>query len=144
MSLSKELQAGKAGEHLVCFDLIQQGYNAFLADQGLPYDVLIDIRGKIKRIQVKSSSFSSSHGKSKNVYRFSLRHAKGGNRAISAEKVDYIAFVFLDIRKVQYINVKNITLDNGYLKQCIDFRTEKTHWRQKYVIGDYPFPKEKI
>lgn len=39
--LSKELQLGKAGEHLVCFDLINQGYNAFLADQGLPYDVVV-------------------------------------------------------------------------------------------------------
>ena len=55
MSLSKELQLGKAGEHLVCFDLISQGHNAFLADQGLPYDVLVDLDGSIKRIQVKTS-----------------------------------------------------------------------------------------
>jgi hypothetical protein len=36
--LSTELQTGKAAEHLVCCDLILQGYSAFLADAGLPYD----------------------------------------------------------------------------------------------------------
>ena len=109
MSLSKELQLGKAGEHFVCFDLIIQGFNAFLADQGLPYDVLVDIKGKIKRIQVKTCSQISDYGKSKNVYRFFLISAKGSNRAIQAEKLDYVAFVFQDIRRVQYIPVKQIT-----------------------------------
>jgi hypothetical protein len=34
MTLSHELQQGKAAEHLVCADLILQGHSAFLADQG--------------------------------------------------------------------------------------------------------------
>jgi len=144
MSLSKELQLGKAGEHLVCFDLISQGISAFLSDQGLPYDVLLDINGTVKRVQVKTCSQASSYGKSKNVYRFSLRSAKGANRAIKSIKLDYIAFVFLDIKSVQYIPVEKITTSAGFLKQCIDFRLEKTNGGQKYVIGDYPFPKEKI
>ncbi|KKK68604.1 hypothetical protein LCGC14_2942380, partial [marine sediment metagenome] len=76
MSLSKELQIGKAGEHLVCFDLIRQGFNAFLADQGLPYDVLIDKGERIYRIQVKTCTKKSTYGKNKDVYRFSLRSAK--------------------------------------------------------------------
>jgi len=42
MALSKELQIGKAGEHLVCTDLILKGYNAFLSDQGVPFDVLVE------------------------------------------------------------------------------------------------------
>jgi hypothetical protein len=134
MSLSKELQLGKAGEHFVCFDLIIQGFNAFLADQGLPYDVLVDIKGKIKRIQVKTCSQISDYGKSKNVYRFFLRSAKGSNRAIQAEKLDYVAFVFQDIRRVQYIPVKQITSDNGFLKQCIDFRDRG---KTKYVINNF-------
>ncbi len=46
MGLSKELQIGKAGEHLVCCDLIQQGYNAFLADQGLPNVSTLKKKGK--------------------------------------------------------------------------------------------------
>ena len=134
MSLSKELQLGKAGEHLVCFDLIRKKHNAFLADQGLPYDVLVDMNGKIKRIQVKTCSSAGDKGKSKNVYRFSLRSAKGANRAIKADKVDYIAFVFMDKKVIQYILAKDIMADNGYLKQCIDFREKG---KTKYIIGNF-------
>ena len=52
MRTSNELQIGKAGEHLACFDLISQGYHAFLSDQGLPYDIVLDIDGELRRIQV--------------------------------------------------------------------------------------------
>ena len=135
MSLSKELQLGKAGEHLVCFDLISQGYNAFLADQGLPYDVLLDIDGKIQRIQVKTCSKAGDKGKSKNVYRFSLRSGKGQNRAIKANKTDYIAFVFMDKKIVQYIPTKQITTEKAELKQCIDFRERG---KTKYIINNFP------
>lgn len=141
MNLSKELQIGKAGEHLVCCDLISQGISAFLADAGLPYDILIDRGDGIKRIQVKTSTHKSNYGKTKDVYRFSLRSAKGANRSIKANEVDYIAFVFLDKRIVQYIPVNIITASDGYLKQCIDF---KEGGKTKYVIGKYSFPKEKI
>lgn len=134
MNLSKELQIGKAGEHLVCCDLILQGVSAFLADAGLPYDVLIDKGEGIKRVQVKTSTHKSDFGKSKNVYRFSLRSAKGANRSIKASKVDYMAFVFLDKRIVQYLPVGLITADNGDLKQCIDFKEEG---KTKYVIGNF-------
>ena len=121
-------------QHLVCFDLISQGHNAFLADQGLPYDVLVDLEDKIKRIQVKTCSQVSDHGKSKNVYRFSLRSAKGANRAIKADNVDYVAFVFFDVKRVQYIPVKEITSENGNLKQCIDFRDRG---KTKYIINNF-------
>lgn len=141
MSLSKELQIGKAGEHFVCFDLIKDGYNAFLADQGLPYDVLIDLDGEIQRIQVKTCSMAGNYGKSKNVYRFSLRSAKGGNRAIRAGKVDVVAFVFLDIKIAQYVFSNETTNNKGDLKQCIDFRLEG---KTKYVIGNHSFSKEKV
>jgi len=134
MSLSKELQIGKAGEHLVCYDLILQGYNAFLADQGLPYDVLVDNGEKIYRLQVKTSTKKSDYGKSKDVYRFSLRSAKGANRAIKADRVDCIAFVFTDKRTVEYIGTHLLKAETGYLKQCIDFKEEG---KTKYVIGKF-------
>ncbi len=144
MNLSRELQLGKAGEHLVCFDLISQGFSAFLADQGLPYDVLLDLNGVIKRIQVKTCSQIRSYGKSKDVYRFSLRNGKKALRSINADNLDYIAFVLADIKIVQYISVEKIRTKNRFIFQTIDFRLEKTNGGQKYVIGDYPFPKEEV
>jgi len=35
-----DMQVGKAGEYLVCADLISKGYVAYLSEQGLPYDVV--------------------------------------------------------------------------------------------------------
>jgi len=134
MSLSKELQIGKAGEHLVCCDLITQGYNAFLADQGLPYDVLVDIKGKIYRIQVKTCTKKSTYGKNKDVYRFSLRSSKGSIRAIESIKIDCVAFVFINMKKVEYLGRHLLTTELGYLKQCIDFKEKGD---TKYVIGKY-------
>ena len=43
MRISNELQKGKAGEYLVCADLILKGFVAFISEQGLPYDVVLDI-----------------------------------------------------------------------------------------------------
>ena len=75
--LSNELQIGKAGEHLVCSDLILQGFNAFLADQGLPYDVVVDNDNKLWKIQVRATLTLSSVGKSLR-YRFQNSHRKFG------------------------------------------------------------------
>ena len=35
------LECGKAGEYLVCADLILKGYIAYPSEQGLPYDVVM-------------------------------------------------------------------------------------------------------
>ena len=47
---------GKAAEHLVCADLLMKGYNAFLSDQGLPFDVVIDLGRRLFRVQVKGTA----------------------------------------------------------------------------------------
>ena len=52
---SKQLQIGKAGEYMVCSDLILKGFIAFPSEQGLPYDVLLDTGEKILRVQVKTT-----------------------------------------------------------------------------------------
>ena len=53
---SKELQIGKAGEYLVCADLILKGFVAYPSEQGLPYDVVLDIDGKLYKVQVKTTT----------------------------------------------------------------------------------------
>src|SRR3990167_7974215 len=110
MNLSNALQIGKAGEHLVCADLILQGYNAFLSDQGLPYDVLIDIDGKIKRIAVKSTQWIKSYKEKSvmDIYRFGTRTGNKGKSRVKEADVDYYAFVALDIKKIAYIPIKEM------------------------------------
>lgn len=133
LGLSKELQIGKAGEHLVCCDLIEKGYNAFLADQGLPYDVIVDTENGLKKVSVKTCLKKSNHGKNKNAYRFLLRRGKKP-KSILSDTIDYAAFVFLDKRIVQYISRKFLTNEAGFLKQCIDF---KEYGKGFYIIGRF-------
>ena len=81
---SDDLEVGKAAEHLVCADLIMSGYRAFLSDQGLPYDILVDVDGALLRVQVKSTRKPKNHDPRTRAtpgYFFHLRRAgKGGRR----------------------------------------------------------------
>jgi len=128
MGLSKELQIGKAGEHLVCCDLILQGFNAFLADQGLPFDILVEKNEGLKRIQVKTTSSLSDYGKSKRIYRFGTRKGKGAMTRVREAEVDYYAFVALDIRKIAYISIKEMLSRNGKVKQTMDFKSRQVEY----------------
>ncbi|MCY9513282.1 group I intron-associated PD-(D/E)XK endonuclease [Paenibacillus apiarius] len=129
MKLSNELQIGKAGEHLVCADLIAQGYNAFLSDQGLPYDVVVDLNGRMIRVQVKTTTSLVFYAHAKDVYRFGTRRAKNSRAPVREKDVDYFAFVALDIRKIAYIPIKDMIARTGRVKQTVDFKTR----RIKYV-----------
>lgn len=54
-TLVDDMQAGKAGEYLVCADLILKGFVAYPSEQGLPYDVVLDCGGKLLKVQVKAT-----------------------------------------------------------------------------------------
>jgi PD-(D/E)XK nuclease superfamily protein len=123
--LSSELQLGKAAEHLVCADLILQGHSAFLADQGLPYDVVVDLNGQLKRIQVKGAHIryiKPQKSSPVEVYRYSLRRAKKGDRPIGAHECDYFAFVALDRKLIAYVPIADL-IRAGKVIQCVEFRT---------------------
>lgn len=105
--LLHDLELGKAAEHLVVADLILQGYRAYLTDQGLPYDVVVDIDGRLLRVQVKATreqrpvpqrvAFTPG-------YLFHVRRAgKGGKRSYAGTEFDLLAFVALDIRTIAYM-----------------------------------------
>ena len=142
MGLSRELQLGKAGEHLVCFDLIMQGHNAFLADQGLPFDILVEKNNEILKIQTKSVSKKVTYGKSKNIYRFGTRRGKGGKERVRKAEVDYYAFVALDIKKIAYIPIKFMLAKTGKIKQTVDFKTRSIKYRGRiYSNGTIRTPE---
>lgn len=124
--LSPQMQLGKAAEHLVCADLILQGYSAFLADQGLPYDVLVDTSKAIKRIQVRATATARAIQGRESRYIFGTRRAKGTRRARELGAVDYYAFVALDIRTMAYVpTIALIGRDGRSILQTIHFRSEK-------------------
>jgi hypothetical protein len=134
--LSNELQIGKAGEHLVCCDLISRGYNAFLADQGLPYDVVMDYNNILYRIQVKTTTvFQRNKGK-EDVLRFTMRNGKFARNKLKLNHTDFFAFVYLPAKEIAYINSNELVKDDGYLKQCIEFKSNKRDYqRRTYCNG---------
>ncbi len=144
MVLSKELQLGKAGEHLVCFDLIMQGYSAFLADQGLPFDILVDIKGQLKKIQTRSTSGLHNYESQTNIYRFGTRRGKDGKTVprIRDPDVDYYAFVALDIKQVAYIPIEEMIARTGKVKQTVDFKSRRIKYRGRiYPNGTRRMPE---
>lgn len=115
-----DLELGKAAEHLVAADLILSGYRAFLSDQGLPYDVVVDLDGRLVRLQVKATRMQRSVPQrtlERPGYLFNhKRSGKNGSRSYSGTEFDIFAFVALDIRCVAYMPFRDAP------KQCLILR----------------------
>lgn len=140
--ISNELQTGKAAEHLVCADLILQGYSAFLTDQGLPYDVVVDTPLGLRRIQVKAATKPWLKQGHRLVYTFGTRRAKKGDRPVALGEVDFYAFVLLDVRKIGYLTAAQMEGSKGNVLQCIEFVSEAIYTRPskgkvRRVIEDF-------
>lgn len=109
------LEIGKAAEHIACADLILQGYRAYLSDQGLPYDVVVDLAGHLIRVQIKSTCFTRNINiqrplvPEKLAYFFEIRRrGKFGSKRLSNTDCDIVALVALDIKIVAYLPIKEI------------------------------------
>lgn len=112
MRRSNELQIGKAGEYIVCADLIMKGLIAFPSEQGLPYDVVIDTGKKILRCQVKTTERARvipQREKETKAYIFNIkRHGSGGLKRYGSEEADIFALVELENRSVVYLQSKDM------------------------------------
>lgn len=119
MNKINDLQAGKAGEYLVCADLILKGYIAYPSEQGLHYDIVVDDHGKLIRVQVKTTRKPKAIPQRKEyvpAYRFNIRRmGKNGRRSYTCRDVDMFALVALDTKSIGYIS-------ESQTKQTMDFR----------------------
>ena len=106
-SIVTDLAAGTAAEHLVCADLLLDGWRAFLADQNCPYDVAVEIGGRLVRVQVKSTRQQRAipqRAEHIPAYMWHVRRAgKGGRRVYGSDEFDLLALVALDIRRIAYL-----------------------------------------
>lgn len=120
-----DMQAGKAGEFLVCADLITQGFNAFLAGEGLPYDVVAQVPGRLVKIQVKSLRRPTPREPEPPLYVVSaMQCGKGGKSRYKDGDVDVFAAVALDAKSIGYMHV-------GSCLACMEFRVEA--YRGQYL-----------
>lgn len=120
METISDLELGKAAEHLVVADLILSGYRAYLTDQGLPYDVVIDCAGTLYRVQVKATREAKrlpARGALGVGYLFQPRRAgKGGRRQYADNEFDIIALVAMDIRVIAYLPFSERILQTIHLR----------------------------
>ena len=109
---SKQLQIGKAGEYLVCADLIMKDFIAFPSEQGLPYDVLLDTGEKLLKVQVKTTEKPYLVQQRKNpipAYVFHIKRAgKNGKTRYEEKEIDLFALVCLDTMQIGYLTNKEM------------------------------------
>lgn len=102
-----DMQCGKAGEYLVCADLILQGFVAYPSEQGLPYDVVIDDGGRLLKIQVKTTrkplTVPQRASKTEAYLFHVMRSGKGGKERYTDMQVDLFALVALDVQRIAYV-----------------------------------------
>ena len=103
---------GRAGEFLVCAELAIAGYECFLAEGRLPYDVIADVGGQIVRIQVKTTSGVKPCPQRKNytpVYAFQARRVgKMQRKGYEPGQADLVAYVALDRRVIAFMPAEKI------------------------------------
>jgi hypothetical protein len=138
---SKQLQIGKAGEYLVCADLILKGFIAFPSEQGLPYDVLLDTGHKLLKVQVKTTEKPREvpqRNQKSLAYVFSIKRAGSNGKTRYQEKeIDLFALVCLDTMQIGY-------LTNKEMPTTINIRVDKlrgTYYDEK-GIQDFEKVKE--
>ena len=127
MRISNELQIGKAGEYIVCADLILKGFIAYPSEQGLPYDIVLDRGDKLLRVQVKTCEKPRILYQRKSetyAYQFNIkRHGKNNKHLYEDDDIDIFALVALDTRTVAYIS-------DTETKTTMNFRADS--YRGKY------------
>ncbi len=101
------LTAGIAAEHLVCADLLLRGWRAFMTDQSCPYDVALECRGRLVRVQVKATRAPKPTPQRRTLvktYQWHVRRAgKGGRRVYARDEFDLLALVALDTGRIAYM-----------------------------------------
>lgn len=135
-----DLQAGKAGEYLVCADLIIKWHIAFLSEQGLPFDVVMEYNNRLIKVQVKSTRQLRPLIQRKtpiNVYQFNIKRCgKGNKKRIDDLSCDIFALVALDTKEIGYMANKDV-------KQTMNFRpahlkgTYKDENTKRLITGTY-------
>ena len=134
--VSDNMQIGKAGEYLVCADLILKGFVAYPSEQGLPYDVVLDTGEKLLKIQVKTTKEPREITQRKNntyCYVFELsRHGVLNKERYKENEVDIFALVALDTKQIGYVT-------KGEFRSTMNFRSDSlrgTYYDEKGV-ADY-------
>jgi len=106
MNKGNELELGLAGEHLVCAELLGQNLRAFRTEQNCPYDVALEYKGRLIRIQVRCTEKPKPYPQKRQNhitgYTWYIRMGKGARKSHNPNSFDILALVAFDTRKIAY------------------------------------------
>ena len=110
-----------------------KGFVAFPSEQGLPYDVLLDVGDRLFRVQVKTTTgprVVPQRVSESTAYIFNVKRAgKNNTKRHENNDLDIFALVCLDTRKVGY-------LLNGDMPDTLNIRVDAlrgTHYDEKGI-----------
>ena len=122
----KAVLNGKAGELLVCADLMIKGYVASIVEGNLPFDILLLLNGKIYKIQVKASG---------NKGGLSTNHIK--NPQYSKTDVDIFALAFLPSKTIGYFSYDEIYNSDKNIVYADKEAVDEWDKREKRILELY-------
>lgn len=133
---------GKAGEYLVCSDILTHNIPCFITEGKSHYDLIADLNGRLLKIQVKSTTTYRNcpqRERATPVYMFNARkYGKGGRVSYQKGDADIIAYVALDKKKIAYMSADKIA-------QSATFRIKEFenqyYCKTGMFIEDYPLTK---
>lgn len=135
-----DLQAGKAGEYLVCADLITKGFIAYPSEQGLPYDVVMDYNGTLLKVQVKTTRGLRRLSQRINpirAYQFNIkRRGKRNAKYVTDSSCHLFALVALDSKEIGYMLNRDIKITMNFRPVSLKgtFKDENTN---RVITGTY-------
>lgn len=137
------LEIGKAAEHLVCADLLFSGYRTFLSDQGLPYDVVVDVDGTLLRVQVKAAlgprNVNATGRHPRMAYSFNVRRCgKTGSNRLSNTDCDLVALVAVDIRAIAYLPLFEASSSCNLMLPGFEFKGRYSR-NKRQCVNEFPF-----
>ena len=109
------IKIGQAGEHLACYHAIMEGYDAHKVSGQRKFDILVEDKNLLFRVQVKTSQYRD---KGKENLTFQLRRRTMNykkKKCIDVKygsEIDMYAFVSPEYMKVAWIPTVNIV--NSY------------------------------
>lgn len=132
-----DLQIGQAGEYLVCADLIVLGYDAFLGTQGLPFDVVVRVKDRLLKVQVKTTMMPRTLVGYPPTYLFHIkRFGKGGGKRYPKGMIDIFALVALDIKEVGYLLPEEVVHTRSFRVPGTKYDTPPS---RGYYLKDFSF-----
>lgn len=87
------------------------GYRAFLSDQNCPYDVAVEVGGRLIRVQVKSTRGvkpTPQRAVHTPTYLWHTKRAGKGAKRKYKNEFDVLALVAMDIRVVAYMPLERV------------------------------------